>query len=422
MKELSYLSNVCLLCACSLESSFVFAAAADDLRVNGFITVTAQRSNQREQVYAPGFSVITREQLQENRGVPGDSVTLGGSTMGLQIDYMMDSKTSFTTQLVSLAGNDWSVQTDWAYAAYKITPTWIFKAGRMRSPMFLFSESQDIGFSYPWVKAPAEMYTFLLPSFDGAALQKRYYISQVAGNVTLALGTSHQAKGQGALPNNLDLKNSAGISSNAYFRSWMFFVSHHIVTVMPNERAGDDMDLALKYLSDQTRLFDYSDVSSGRDYHAQYSDVGFSYDDGSLMVIGEIGRLLVQGSAFPSFKAGDLTVGYRFNNLLPYYSAGYVKTLPDANQLRSAIVESVNVVRNQSEIGAMFDQIKLIGNLNYQQLGQSIGVRVDIGQYTDFKLQVTHVSNLDGSRGLFAPEAPQGGSANIYAISFDAVF
>lgn len=404
-------------------SQFISSVRADDttnLTVNGYASFVVQKTNQSDVYYAPGYLYVTPDQLIDNKGIAPNRWDTAGTNAGIQLDFQLSPESTFTTQLVAKGSNSWAVQTDWSYFSYKFTPSVIFKAGRMRSPMFMYSDSQDIGFSYSWVKPPSEMYQDLIPSYDGLQLTNRFYVDKVAGNVSLSGGTLHQNKGHGALPYFLDLKNMAGLSGNIYYGSLSWFASYSVVTVIPND-FNTELYSALQYLADETGKFDYERVRNTRDEHAMFNDIGVTYNDGSLLIIAETGTLVIYQSPSPSFRASLWTIGYRFGNFLPYYSGAFIKTLPISDNLMSDISAAVKEVDSRPGMSGVFTPILALEKLVFQELGQSIGIRYDITPTVDLKFEYKRISHLEGTNGLFFPDPPKN-NATIIGFSIDTIF
>ena len=57
---------------------------------------------------------------------------------------------------------------EWGYVTANITDNSKVQAGRLRSTVFMLSESQDIGYTYPWVRPPLEVYSQVpISNYDG---------------------------------------------------------------------------------------------------------------------------------------------------------------------------------------------------------------------------------------------------------------
>lgn len=97
------------------------------------------------------------------------------SMLALQGIVEATDKLSFTGQVISKGftfdeRSPYEPELNWLFASYEVSHSLRVRGGRLRTPLFLYSESLETGFSYPWVRPPVAMYAhFLEPfaNFDG---------------------------------------------------------------------------------------------------------------------------------------------------------------------------------------------------------------------------------------------------------------
>lgn len=94
------------------------------------------------------------------------------SKLGAQLVYRISNKLSATGQLVS-RGTSPRPDLQWAYASWTPDDHWQLDAGRKRIPLYFYSDFQDVGFAYPWVSPPGELYGWESTNYDGANLRYR---------------------------------------------------------------------------------------------------------------------------------------------------------------------------------------------------------------------------------------------------------
>ena len=104
------------------------------------------------------------------------------SLFAVQPSYSFNDQLSISSQFVAHTSDDRDSGLEWAYLSYQPNSAWHLRAGKLRTPFFIYSDSYDVGYSYPWVTAPVQVYNnYLFSNFNGASAS--YYH---AGN-TLAL-------------------------------------------------------------------------------------------------------------------------------------------------------------------------------------------------------------------------------------------
>ena len=129
-------------------------AAAIDFSVSGFGTVGYARSDQS---YAYQRFI-------------DDSGTFWRDTLaGLQIDATFADKFGATAQfkLAPATNNDdeYKGTVSWAFLSWRPTNDWLLRAGKQRIPLYLYSQTHDVGVTYDFARLPTEMYS-ITPNND----------------------------------------------------------------------------------------------------------------------------------------------------------------------------------------------------------------------------------------------------------------
>ncbi len=125
------------------------------------------------------------------------------SLVGLQFKKEFTPNLSLTTQIISRARNPNKGSTpsiDWAYVSWNPVPDVpvTVQVGRMRIPLYYYSDYLYIGYAYPWVRPAPDVYGWPIYAYDGASVT---YKQQ--------LGTSDWAMTASAWYGNFTQKNNA---------------------------------------------------------------------------------------------------------------------------------------------------------------------------------------------------------------------
>lgn len=123
-----------------------------DFSVHGFATAggVVTNSNDAEFVRGAELSGVSK--------TPGESVD---SNLGVQATARFNSWISATVQMLESA----SIETDpisWAYVNIQPNNSLSIKLGKIEMPIFMISDSRDIGYANTWVRPPNEVYTLSL--------------------------------------------------------------------------------------------------------------------------------------------------------------------------------------------------------------------------------------------------------------------
>jgi hypothetical protein len=146
-------------------------------RLSGFLSVVGGQvfggSSQDRLESKPEFDCPCYVADWANAGVYGQKFTLKPeSRIGVQADVTLARQLDFTAQLMS-RGTEPKPDLEWAYLTYRIDGQWDVQAGRKRIPLYFYSASQDIGYSYPWIGAPPELYGWEVTNYNGASVRYR---------------------------------------------------------------------------------------------------------------------------------------------------------------------------------------------------------------------------------------------------------
>lgn len=96
------------------------------------------------------------------------------SLIALQADFKVTDTLSLTSQALAHSGEERKSGLEWLYVTYEPSQHWQFKGGKMRTPFFRYSDVIDVGFAYPWITAPQQLYSsFLFNHYTGLMAGRR---------------------------------------------------------------------------------------------------------------------------------------------------------------------------------------------------------------------------------------------------------
>lgn len=149
-----------LALAICMASTHAVALEQCEFHFNGFGTAGISRLGGADDALGFGSSGQTTDSWR------GDQL----SKLAAQFQYGLTDKLGVTAQVVTKAEQDsWDVNLEWLYLAYQMNDQLTVRAGRLRPAMFLFSETLDVGYSYPWLRLPEEAYGLVqVSNYEGA--------------------------------------------------------------------------------------------------------------------------------------------------------------------------------------------------------------------------------------------------------------
>ena len=89
------------------------------------------------------------------------------SKLGLQAGYAITPALSATAQVVARGVDGIKAGLEWAYLSYDLNPSWTLQVGRKRLPIYYYSDFQDVGYAYTWVRPPADIYGWEIVNYNG---------------------------------------------------------------------------------------------------------------------------------------------------------------------------------------------------------------------------------------------------------------
>jgi hypothetical protein len=145
-----------------------------EVRINGFANLVAgMTTSSDDSLYGYDDNVSFNED----------------SLFAIQVSGDINSKMTATGQLVARGSNDYSPDFEWAYITYEATDNVNISAGRLRLPLFSYSASKDVGYSYHWLATPEVVYNVPFNNLDGIRVDYSTYAGDWEYNASLSAGT-----------------------------------------------------------------------------------------------------------------------------------------------------------------------------------------------------------------------------------------
>ena len=148
-----------------------------------------------------GFGSIVAGQVLDGSGYVADYPNVGAyddqfdiaqeTRMGVQANATINDDLSATMQVMSRANNEYEAEVEWLFVNYAISEDLELQAGKLRVPVYYYSEYMDVGIAYPWVRVPADAYSLDLTSFNGLQLNHRTFFGSTSMTSTLYAGRAH---------------------------------------------------------------------------------------------------------------------------------------------------------------------------------------------------------------------------------------
>ena len=293
------------LAAVCLATTQAFALEQGEHRFNGFGTVGFTHLGGEDEGRSYGV------QGQTNDSWRGDQL----SKFGAQLSYGVTDTVGVTVQATAKAQQDeWKANLEWAYLSWQTNDQLMLRAGRLRSPVYMYSESLDVGYSYPWLRLPDEVYSQVqVTNYEGVDAVYTVPLSYGSVSVQVAGG---QAKNRDYFAYDqqfdIDYGNlfgaSVSLATNDFGTLRIGYVEADISTAISgtvnNYLAGNpNANLPLLTLEKEK---------------GKFTSIGYQYDNGTWVSSNEWTSRMIENDGMESIDSFYLMGGRRFGDFLPH--------------------------------------------------------------------------------------------------------
>jgi len=149
-----------------------------------------------------------------------------------------------------------------------------------------------------------------------------------------------------------------------------------------------------------------------------YLSAGAIFDNGQWLVMTEFAQLEV-GGWFTDTSGAYLMIGYRFGKIMPHFTAAKMEVQDQgARKFGTITSENTILIPPGEQVGAIADSFLIQNQSTY-----TLGLRYEILSAVSAKMELSHITNFNGSIGQFsASQPPTDDSVNIVKFSLDSVF
>ena len=348
-----------ILMFCLLAAGLAHADQPDDgtgaastvFKFGGFGTLGVSHSSQGLGDYLLDSTIPQGPGRSSNWSFGNDS------RIGVQVSADFTPQVSAVLQAISeyQSDNTYSPAIEWANVKYAFTPDAYVQVGRIALPTFLNSDSRKVGYSYPWIHPPLDLYRQLaITNSDGVDMMYRFEVLDSVNSVKLLYGS-----------NRIERPSSVSDSRDM----WGFFdtLEYEFATLRVGyqKRVSSSLNLLTGVTGAWIQNTDLS--------------VGVGYDLGNWFAMSE----WMQRRSTIKVDAMYVSGGYRFADFTPYlvYSQNSPGAfMPGFPPPTAASIQLAN--RAQSTVSA--------------------GLRWDFMKNTDLKLQYDQVRLSNDSNGYLA--------------------
>lgn len=261
-------------------------ASAFDMRLNGFMSIAGGMTLGDDQTLV--IDPVNLAAYDNDLNFATDSL------VAIQAIAEVNDRMTATAQMVGRGGEDFNTQFEWAYLTYEATDSLDLKGGRLRMPLFYYSNFLELGYGYQWVRPPVETYNIFVTTLEGISADYNFYIGDFSAKASAYAGST-----QGTDPES---------GSEVDF----------------NTLAGGSLDLAINNLSfrGSYNTADNATLTRGAspafDFPITFISGAAMYDNGTLFSIAEYTSTLNDTDLINNRYNSYVSLGYRVGTLTPH--------------------------------------------------------------------------------------------------------
>jgi len=316
--------------------------------------------------------------------------------IGLQFSTQIDEKVSATGQLLAKGSNDYNIEAEWAYVTYTARDNWDVRIGRLRSPFFPYSDFLDVGYAYPWITPPDQVYRFLFTTVEGIDTLYRsnlgdwdYTFQAYYGRLTDETVISGEEV-------DLDLQDFAGVNI-VFNRDWLTLrASYNVADFTIESPAALETGLltplrgaGFNASADALEMVDEEGVFWGLSAQIDYNDWLINTEYTELGVKDQ--------SVISDDKAYYIMLGRRFDELTVHATFSKQEDDPDTSVFEEIPNAGPTAALRAGAVGQVADsETEVI----------TLGLRYDFAAATSFKVELSDIDfkadDEDGTLVAFA--------------------
>jgi hypothetical protein len=390
------------LLPCGVPS--VYAKTEDALQLSGFARVVLGYLDEGDATYF-GYD---------------DSISFNQqSLVGLQADYKILDNLSATGQFIGHRGSKRESGLEWLYLTYTPTRSTQIKLGKQRIPFFNYSDSLDVGFAYPWITLPRQVYSAIfLSTFEGVLANYQWSGGKIGFDIEGYWGSFDDVVS--TLDAEVPAKVSAlrGLITKINYDNWTFRASYH---------TGDTI-IGLPELKEFSSVlgqfgFIQSAESLNSDGKAEFYQIAASYDSLDYFFRTEVTQVDTRSAVIPNTRSYFVTAGYNHYPFLSYVSFAKNKTTYGAPAAEIPVGFDPQLDALASGYQSVFDALPLLDSQSI-----TLGTRWDFKSNLALKVEVTLIKANQDSIGnnnssfVVLDEANFDKKAPLYQLALEWVF
>ena len=360
------------------------------------------------------------------------------SVIGAQVDLKFNQQWGAAVQ-AKLAPSDhsdsqWQGFLSWAFVSWRPTDDLLVRVGKLRVPLMLNTENQDVGATYDWARLPVEVYS-IAPTTDyvGLSISKSWFVQEIEWNLDAYTGQATNytryygreirdgLSTPGSWFEKLDVRSS-GLVLTARGLDNMFRIGVHEATI--SQPGGTISDIPYRPLAPGVGIYDLASGRNVAQLVAPFQIIGASVlIPGDIRLTSEYAHIKITSASRGMTRWGAyLAVSRQFGAWNPYVY--YARTKSSAASLD--LYRAINGNSNPMLPPALNNYQKLSADIvsPYDQTTSALGTSYRLAAHSLIKAEWSQTRTGIASSLI---DAPSGGDSanqriNVFSLSYHFTF
>ncbi len=240
------------------------------------------------------------------------------SLIALQADYKISSQLSATAQVIGISGDERESGIEWLYLTYEPNRFTQIKVGRQRTPFFNYSDVIDVGFVYPWITLPQQVYSSVyFSTFDGILAGYERSVGDFLLGFEAFWGSFNGDIISAGVTVPSNVNDTQGLIFNINYDSLTFRAAYHRADIFFEIRELLDFSTILSQSG-----FTESAASLNPNGKVEFYQLGTTYEKFDYFVSAEYTKITGESSVVPTIDSFYLVAGYNYRSYTTYASYG----------------------------------------------------------------------------------------------------
>lgn len=375
--------------------SILASGSAQAIQFDGFMTAGASihDDDKNKNTYIGSLG---------DRGITNDLTFETDTRFGLQISSDVSENMSVVAQILGTGvDGNFNAIVEWAYIDYEINDIASIHVGKIKQPVYLVNDYVEVGYAYPWIRPPAEVYYQNNPLNTVNGIELLVQLPVGPGTLSLQpyLGSNRDdiPNAQGAF---FEAENIYGLDIKYSGRGYSAHVSNFRCEVktfgefnVPASAFGPlDVDLG---------------GTAGATGDCDVTAVGLNLDLANVVVYAEWTKRTTDGDLSRAFGDQDAfytTFGYRIGKFLPHITFASIDG--EASTVGGVLTGGTGGAVTSGAVPIAFP-----GSFNFPvaiQTSITAGLRYEVNDSAALKIEYQVVSVEDDQQELATANQPGG--------------